>query len=150
MPARVPGFLWLMLAVAVPFSAARADLDKARAERDLEKRSGLALGNASDALKTARQAYDKGDNAAAAAALSEVLASVEFANQALKETGKDPRKHSKWFKRAEIDTRSLLRRLDAFQREMGFEDRPMLDKIIPPIQKIHDDLLEGLMEGKRK
>ena len=33
---------------------------------------------------------------------------------------------------------------------MGFEDRPVLDKAKARLQKVHDDLLIGLMEGKRK
>ena len=33
---------------------------------------------------------------------------------------------------------------------MGFNDRPMLEKVKAKVQQVHDDLLVGLMEGKRK
>ena len=131
-------------------SLLRADLQKAMAEPNLEKRSQLALDNASDAYREARTDYQKADATGLTAAIKEIQDSVELAYQSLKDTGKDPRKHSKWFKRAEIDTRNLLRRLDAFQRDMSFEDRPMLNALIARVQKIHDDLLLGLMEGKPK
>jgi hypothetical protein len=127
-----------------------ADLQKALAEQNLEKRSKLALENASEAYQTARADYEKGDGTRLQADIKEIQDSVELAYNSLKETGKDPRKHSKWFKRAEIETRDLLRRLDAFQRDMSFEDRPMLDKLKARIQHIHDDLLMGLMEGNPK
>jgi primosomal protein N'' len=127
-----------------------ADLQKAMAEPNLEKRSKLALENASAAYQSARADYEKGDAARLTADIQEIQDSVELAYTSLKDTGKDPRKHSKWFKRAEIETRDLLRRLDAFQRDMSFEDRPMLDKLKARVQKIHDDLLLGLMEGNPK
>jgi len=139
--------LALSLCCAAP---ARADLKAAMAEPDLEKRSGLALDNASDALKTARQAYDRDDSARVAALTAEIEQSVDLAETSLQRTGKDPRNHPKWFKKAEIDTRDLLRRLDAWQQAMSYTDRPLLDQLKAHIQKVHDALLEGLMEGKHK
>ncbi len=140
-----------ILAAALVFAApSRADLTAARAEQNLEKRSKLALQNASSALKTARAAYNKGDDAQVASAVNEVQESVDLAYDSLKQTGKNPRSHPKYFKQAEIDTRDLLRRLDSFQQEMSYLDRPMLDKVKARIQQVHDDLLMGLMEGKRK
>jgi hypothetical protein len=143
------------LAVALVFAALsavtlRADLAKARAENNLEKRSGLALDNAVVAYDTARAAYEKGDSSGLAAAVAEMQESVELAYKSLKATGKDPRRSPKWFKRAEIRTRELLRKLDAFQQDMSFTERPMLDGAKAQIQKVHDDLLLGLMEGKKK
>lgn len=131
-------------------SVVPADLQKAMAEPNLEKRSKLALDNATEAYQAARADYDKGDSTRLAADLKEIQDSVDLAYTSLQDTGKDPRKHSKWFKRAEIDTRDLLRHLDAFQRDMSFEDRPMLQQLIAHVQKVHDDLLVGLMEGKPK
>ncbi len=139
------------LALAMAFSAPlRADLKSAQAEPNLEKRSKLALENAGAALKAARAAYNKGDNGQAASAADEVRASVDLAFESLQQTGKNPRSHPKYFKQAEIETRDLLRRLDSFQQEMSYADRPMLDKVKARIQQVHDELLMGLMEGKRK
>ncbi len=128
----------------------RADLARARAEPNLEKRSGLALENAVAQYQAARAAYDKGDNDRVAAAVAEIQESVDLAYASLKATGKDPRRSPKWFKRAEISTRDLLRKMDAFQQEMSFADRSILDKTKARVQQVHDDLLLGLMEGKKK
>jgi hypothetical protein len=139
--------LALSLGCAVP---ARADLKAALAEPDLEKRSELALDNASDALKAARKAYDKDDNALVSGFAEEIEQSVDLAQSSLQKTGKDPRNHPKWFKKAEIATRDLLRRLDTLQQEMSYADRPLLDKVKEHVLRVHDELLLGLMEGKRK
>ncbi len=135
------------LAIAV---TAQADLKRAMAEPNLEKRSGLALDNALAAYQTARAAYDKGENDQAAAAIAELQESVDLAYNSLTQTGKDPRKSPKWFKKAEIETRDLSRKLESFEQAMSFTDRPMLEKAKARVQQVHDDLLLGLMEGKRK
>jgi hypothetical protein len=135
---------------AVCLRAAGADLEAARAEPNLEKRSRLALDNAQAALKAARAAYDKSDDAAAAAAIEELRQSVDLARDSLHQTGKDPRSHPKYFKQAEITTRDLLRKMDAFQREMSFGDRGLVDGAKARVQQVHDELLMGLMEGNKK
>ncbi len=56
---------WLLAVLAlalVPVGVGRADLKAALAERDLGRRSKLALDNASDAMKEARKAFEKGDS----------------------------------------------------------------------------------------
>jgi len=127
-----------------------ADLKIALNERDLGKRSKLALDNAGAALKEAREAYQKGDDKALAAAAQEIEDSVSLAWDSLESTGKNPRKSPRWFKHAEIETRDLLKKLDTLQRDLAFEDRPVLDKANARLQKVHDDLLKGVMEGKGK
>jgi hypothetical protein len=127
-----------------------ADLKIALNEKDLGKRSKLALDNAGAALKEAREAYQKGDDKALAAAALEIEDSVSLAWDSLESTGKNPRKSPRWFKQAEIETRDLLKKLDTLQRDLGFEDRPVLDNAKARLQKVHDDLLKGVMEGKGK
>ena len=109
----------------------------------------MALDNADDALKHARDAYDKGDNEAMPARLQEVERSVELAESSLKQTGKNPSRSPKHFKYAELKTRDLLRKLESFREGMSVADRPALDRVIGTVQKIHDALLEGIM-GKNK
>lgn len=139
------------LALGLVFAGAvRADLKAALAEPNLEKRSKLALDNAAAAYEAARTAYNAGDSKATGTDLHEVQESVEVAYSALQQTGKDPRKDPKWFKKAEIETRDLLRRLEAFQNAMNFDDRPVVDPVKAKLQQVHDSLLLGLMEGKRK
>jgi len=129
---------------------APASLDQARAEPNLEKRSALAMDSAVAALKQAREAYNAGDLTQVAAKAMEIQDSVELAYTALAKTGKDPRKSPKWFKRAEIGSRDLLRSLETLQHDMSVDDRAILEKPREKVQQVHDDLLIGLMEGKRK
>jgi hypothetical protein len=137
---------FLLLAAGVSL----ADLDQARAEPNLEKRSKLALDNAVAALKEAREAYKAGDMQKVNAKASEVQESAELAFTSLVKTGKDPRKSPKWFKRAEIESRDLLRSIETLEHDMSFDDRVILEKAKQKVQQVHDDLLTGLMEGKRK
>jgi hypothetical protein len=128
---------------------AHADLKHAMAEQNLEKRSGLALENAAAALKMARAAYDKGDNDEVAKDAAEVLESVNLAAASLQQSGKNPRR-STWYKKAEISTRDLSRRIQDFQDQMSYVDRPMLDNLKARVQEVHEELLMGVMEGKKK
>jgi hypothetical protein len=128
----------------------RADLAQVKAEANLEKRSKLALDYADQTLKAARSAYDGGESDKATKLIAEVGDSVDLARTSLQETGKNPRKSPKYFKHAEIATRALLKRIEAFQDDMNVADRPMLDALRTRVQQVHDDLLMGIMEGKRK
>ena len=136
--------------VLVGAGAARADLDQARQEPNLEKRSKLALENADVALRAAREDYRAGDTMDTTTKINEVIESVDLAYTSLSETGKNPRKSPKYFKQAEMQTRELSRKLDDFQHEMSYTDRPSLDKVRVRVQEVHDELLTGLMEGKKK
>ena len=127
-----------------------ADLNQARAEPNLDKRARLALENASAKLQAARDAYAKDDGTTLKSDIAEIQESVDLAFASLNETHKDPRKSPKWFKYAEIQTRDLLRKLDTFQQDMSFQDRPLLDKVKEDVQQVHEKLLMGLMEGKPK
>ena len=143
--------VWIAaLAILALAASSRADLKQALAESNLEKRAQLALDNARSAYKAARDAYDKGENGQTEAAVHEIEESVDLAYTSLTQTGKNPRRSPKYFKKAEIDTRDLLKHLDAFENSMSFADRPMLEKVKAKVQQTHDDLLLGLMEGKRK
>jgi len=143
----------ILVAAAMAFAVqgmAHADLKAALAERDLGRRSKLALDNASSALKEARAAFEKGDTEKVAAAAKEVQESVDLAYDSLKSTGKDPRRSPKWFKHAEIETRDLLKKVETLQHDLNFQDRPMLDPLKARVQQVHDELLLGLMEGKKR
>ena len=139
--------LAVLLASAGP---AWAGLDQIRAEQNLEKRSVLAMDNAVAALKDARAAYNAGDMGKTAEKVKEIEESVDVAYAALEKTGKDPRRSPKWFKHAEIQSNELLRSIEALEHDMSLEDRPILEKTKERVQEVHDNLLAGLMGGKRK
>jgi len=142
--------LSMLLLCLAPAASLRADLKRVMTERDLGRRSKLALDNAEAALKAARAAYDQGAAEQVAAGMNEIVESVNLASDSLSQTGKNPRNSPKWFKQAEIQTRDLLKRLESFQRDMSFNDRPMVDQARARVQEVHDSLLLGLMEGKHK
>ena len=125
------------------------DLASVKSEANLEKRSELALTNANTALDSARDAYGQGDLEKTQANLNEVMDSVDIAYQALSDTGKDPRK-DRFFKRAELKTRDLLRRLEGLDQTMSFADRGIVDKVRDRVSEIHDNLLKGIMSKKKK
>jgi hypothetical protein len=139
----------LLTAGEKPLGTPAEDLARLEAEPHLEKRAHAAIENADDALKLAREAYAKGDTDNTAARLEEVERSVEVADSSLKQTGKKPSRSPKHFKYVELRTRELLRKLDGFRDEMSVADRPVVDRVMGKVQKIHDGLLEGIM-GKSK
>lgn len=124
------------------------DLGSIRTEPNLERRCDLALDYANMALDQARDSYGVGDLSKTQASLIEVRESVDLAYQSLEETGKDPRRSSK-FKRAELKTRELLRRLEGMRQNVSFEDRPLIEKVRDRVAEIHDNLLKGIMSKKK-
>jgi hypothetical protein len=49
-----------------------------------------------------------------------------------------------------METRELTRRLEDFAQQMNYNDRAILDKIRARVEQVHDELLTGLMEGRKK
>ena len=142
-----------VLAALLAFSGAgglHADLKRAMAESNLEKRSKLALDNAKAAYQAAREAYKKDDLDQLKTSASEIEESVELAYQSLEQTGKNPRSSPKYFKSAEQETSQLARHIESLQEEMSYTERPMLDQTKTRVQQVHDKLLLELMEGKKK
>lgn len=148
MTPRLRNIVFTVLVVAA--GPARASLEQVRAEPNLERRSVLAMDNAMAALKEARAAYNAGDTGKAAEKAKEIQESVDVAYAALEKTGKDPRRSPKWFKHAEIQSNELLRSIEALEHDMSLDDRAILEKTKERVQQVHDDLLAGLMGGKRK
>jgi len=126
------------------------DLGSIKTEPNLEHRSELALTNANSALDTARSAYDSGDAAKAEAALQELRESVDLAFDSLTSTGKDPRRSPKYFKKAEMSIRLLLRRIEGVAQNFSFADRNGIEHIRDHVSEIHDNLIEGIMSKKKK
>ena len=126
------------------------DLTAIQSEPNLEKRSERALDYANLALDAARDDYNSGNYDRSRNELQEVCDSVDLAYQSLSDTGKDPRRDPKFFKRAELRTRELLRRLEGVGQGMSQVDRGTLDKVHERISEVHDNLLNGIMSKKKK
>ena len=137
--------LWI-LAVT---SCLAVDLEAVKAEPNLERRSMKALELADASITAAREAFNKNEIKTALAALSNVTAGVEASQEALKATGKNPRRDPKHFKRAEMKIREMLRRLKNLEADLSVEDRPALVEVESKLQQVHDELIAGIM-GKKK
>ena len=128
---------------------AAEDLSRIKGESNPEKRSRAALDFADASLKAARHAYADGNMRQTTDSLDELAQAVALAESSLNESGKNPSRSPKHFKHAEIKTGDLLRKLDAFTRDMSYTDRPLTEKIREAVQETHDRLLAGIM-GKKK
>ncbi len=126
------------------------DLTSVKSEPNLEKRSELALDHANTALDAARDDYNAGNVDRTQTELEEVCDSVDLAYESLSGTGKDPRRDPKFFKRAELRTSELLRRLESLAPGMSGVDRGTLDKVRERVSEVHDNLLNGILSKKKK
>jgi hypothetical protein len=122
-----------------------ADLQPAKNEPNLEKRSRMALSVADQAIGEAREAYNKQDLKGTEARLAEVRQSVELAQEALKASGKKPGRSPGPFKYAETKSRELLRRIEGLKQEMDASDREVIEPVQNRVQEIHDAWLDGIL-----
>jgi hypothetical protein len=133
---------WIMVAVLALQSSA-ADLDAIRREANPDRRGQLALDHAGASLDVARTAYEAGDSAKTEAALQDVSDSVDLAVQSVQIKGS-----MKMLKRAEMATRQLLRRIEGMAETVGYEERPLVEKLRDHVSGAHDQLLQGIMAKK--
>src|ERR1019366_9403897 len=122
------------------------DLAAIKLEPNLERRSELALGNASAAMDVARDAAS--DEAKRKAALEELRDSVDLAYQSLVDSGKSARRNPKFFKKAELKTRELMRRLEGLAQAVDADDRVLVESVRERVSKVHDDLIQDIMQKK--
>jgi hypothetical protein len=124
------------------------DLAAIKLEPNLERRSERALDNASAAMDTARDASSAGEPDKVKAALEELRDSVDLAYQSLVDSGKSARRSPKFFKRAELKTRELMRRLEGLAQAVDAEDRIFVESVRGRVSKVHDDLIQDIMQKK--
>ncbi|MEO8049652.1 MAG: hypothetical protein ABI833_04480 [Acidobacteriota bacterium] len=125
------------------------DLASVQREPNLERRSQFAMEYANSALDTAQTAYRANEMDKTRASLDEAGEAVKLAYSSLKETGKNARRDPKYFKRTELSTRKMLRRIEGMTESMSFEDRPLTKKLREQVAAVHDSLLQDIM-SKRK
>ncbi|MEJ1929834.1 hypothetical protein WDZ92_06075 [Nostoc sp. NIES-2111] len=111
-------------------------------EVDPEKKYMPAFAAAHQAIDASRAAgMDKQELEKAAGEVEKVL-------RILEETGKPPYKNAKHYKKAELKTREILRRIDTLLRDAGVEERESLQNAHDRVQRVHEKLLEGVMMKK--
>ena len=124
------------------------DLASVKQEPKLDKRSDLALAYADKEVSAARDAYQQGRFEQTQQALKEVQAAVDLSYESLMATGKNPRKSSAPFKRAEKAVRELLRRLAGLRDTMSSVDHPVLEPVLTSVTEVHNNLIAGILTGK--
>lgn len=140
------GFWWPVLIASRLFAA---DFDAIRAEPNLERRSQMALQQADASFALAKKDYAAGEKEKTGRDLNAMQTAVEISRESLRETGKNPRKHTKPFKLAETETRDLLRKLEGLEHAMEFEDRKMIEIPKEKVQEAHDEWLNGIISGQK-
>ena len=125
------------------------DIAAVKTETDPNRRSELALVNADAKIDEARQAYQSGNDSAEEAAIQEVADSVTLCYASLEQAHGEPRK-SRYYKHAELKVSVLMRRLNGFRDEVGFELRPRVEAVIKSLSDIHDQLISDIMSRKKQ
>jgi hypothetical protein len=125
------------------------DLAGVKAEPNLEKRAEKAMGHAYASTDAARNAYNAGEDEKFRSSVAEIRDSVELALDALMDTGKDPRKKPKAFKKMEQAMPGLLRKLSGLSDTVSVSDREAVDSVKQRVQQIQDELIQGILT-KRK
>lgn len=142
----------IWLALLWSFSAVNLwaiDLASIQQEPNLERRNQLAMESANSALDAARTAYQANDLDKTRASLDEAGEAVSLAYSSLKQTGKEARRDPKFFKRTELATRQMLRRIEGIAEAMNFEDRSLVNKLRERVTVIHENLLQDIMAKKK-
>src|ERR1700722_2701651 len=124
------------------------DLAAIKLEPNLERRSERALDNASAAMDVARDASSAGESEKVKAAVEELRDSVDLAYQSLVDSGKSARRSPKFFKRAELKTRELMRRLEGLAQAVDAEDRVFVVSVRDQVSQVHDNLIQDIMQKK--
>ena len=120
------------------------DLTSVKAEVNLDRRADLALLNANASLDRAKAAYSNGEYKQSTEAVLEIRDSIEVCNEALKATGKDPRRNSKQFKKVELRLQTLIRRVKGFAQGVSIEDRALVQQVQARLEEINDDMVSGI------
>ena len=145
----MPRIATLVLAFAAAAAYAPAfDLESIKNEPKVERRSELALANANEAFRAAKDAFQNGDLEKGKAAAEELGLSVEYAYSCLVDGGKNARNSLGSFKKAELSTRQVLRRLEGLIDSVSVDERPPLEGIRARILSIHDSLIVAIMKKK--
>ena len=124
------------------------DLAAIKMEPNLERRSDRAIDNASAAMDAARDASSAGESEKVKAAVEELRDSVDLAYQSLVDSGKSARRSPKFFKRAELKTRELMRRLEGLAQAVDAEDRVFVVSVRDRVSQVHDNLIQDIMQKK--
>ena len=81
--------------------------------------------------------------------MEQIQEAVARAHQGRSATGKNPRKNPKHFKRAEIQTRNLVKQLRGLSRDLNYDEREVVESVMDRVSAINDQLLLAIMTKKK-
>jgi hypothetical protein len=140
----------LLLSVSMMLAQAQtASVEEIRKIPGLEKRfeAGLAFGE--EAMRQARRVVSEaGTVAELKTALAGVAAGVELSLEALRATGKSPRKLGRQYKKGEVKSRDVLRQLEQLVPAISLESRQPAEEARDRVARTHEAFLEGVMSKK--
>ena len=119
--------------------------DSVMVEQNLEKRSELALKEADTRISAASKAYAENDSKAFQLHVDAVGELAQFSLKSLKDSGKNAKKSPKYFKRAELKLRSILRRLETLEKDVLADDRAPVEKVKATVSTVHEQVLHDIM-----
>lgn len=134
----------VLTAATAQFPLFSQDLDSVKAEPNLDRRAEYALDHAHTMLDTARSLYKEAKYDRFEGAVLEIGDSVQVCHDALKATGKDPRKNAKQFKKVEQRIQLLIRRLRSMESEVSVDDRPVVKKVGARLEEINEEIVNGI------
>jgi hypothetical protein len=139
-------FLFLLPGLLFP-----QGLDSVRKEPNLTRRAQRALEHSEREMARAQKIVrDFGSKTELEGALAQVAEGAELALQSLRETGRPPRRLSRDYKRGELKTRDLLRKLEDLEKALSLDDRPLVEAIRVKVSRVHEDFLAGVMGQSTK
>ena len=141
--------LTALLMFVPPIFTAEDSLASIESELNLERRSRRALEFAHARVRQVVDAYLDAKPQDAREFLDQIGVAVNLSAESLTATGKHPRKNPKHFKHAEIQTRKLVVKLKAAQRELIFQEQREIDPLIRQIEDVNSKLLLGIMSRKK-
>jgi len=154
MPRLSPILLSLALCLAglrlAPGAEPAPDLESIKTEANLERRARAALDFAKASVKPVLKAQEQGDPQLGVERLMQIQEAVELAHEALTSTGKHARRNPKHFKRAEIQTRNLIKLLRTLSRALHYDERKVVDSVVDRVSAINDELLLAIMTKRKK
>lgn len=137
-------FLLCLFACASVFASDELDAVKKETSPDRRQRKALDLMDSS--FRQAQDALRENSPPGKVQALLDQMAdAAEYSLAALRETGKKPGKMTKQYKRGDLRTRELIRKLDSFINAMAYGDRPAAEKSKVRIQVVAEEYLIGAM-----
>jgi hypothetical protein len=139
-----PSVLTTLLLAGMAFAAAPVTWEAVQAEPTPEKQSQLALELALASVDGVVTAFHEGLPEQANAMSARIVEAAELSLSSLE----DPGAHPKFFKKAEIAARRLVRSLKSAQRELNFDEREQLELVIERIEEINNQLLTGVMRRR--